>query len=170
MAPSLPSPIQPFFLSPLVWSPILPSDVRILSGRLDFDLTGVHFSLEKTTYIMVHLVDESDGNSECLSLIAVWYTDDGSAPTGGSMLTYPISKYLVSFDLSHAKKIELIKEMLANKNEQQAAKRLEPGEASRLVEMLDLVHLFLSSSLRHRCLTGSRFGKTMDRTMDRTVG
>ena len=88
---------------------------------------------------MVHQGDESDSSSECLSLTVVWYTDNKSAPAGGSVLTDPISRRLVSFDFSPARKIELIEEMLADRDEQQAAKDLELGEASRLVELLDLV-------------------------------
>ena len=51
----------------------------------------------------------------------------------------PISKRLVSSQLSPAEQIQLIKEMLADRGEQQAAKSLQPGDALRLVEFLDLV-------------------------------
>jgi hypothetical protein len=102
------------------------------------------FRQKKTTRIMVHQGDESDSSSECISLAAVWYTDNRSAPAGGSVLTDPISRRLVSFDFSPARKIELIEKMLADRDEQQAAKGLELGEASRLVELLDLVRLSLS--------------------------
>jgi hypothetical protein len=94
---------------------------------------------------MVYQADESDSSSKCLSLITVWCADDRSAATNGSAPTGPISKRLVSSDYNPARQIELIKEMLANRDEQQAAKGLEPEEASKFVEMLDLVRLFPSS-------------------------
>jgi hypothetical protein len=94
---------------------------------------------------MVYQADESDSSSQCLSLITVWCADDRSAATNGSAPTGSISKQLVSSDFSPVRQIELIKEMLANRDEQQAAKGLEPEEASKFVEMLDLVRLFLPS-------------------------
>jgi hypothetical protein len=104
---------------------------------------------------MVHQAHESDSSGECLSLITVWYADDGSVATSGSVPADPISKRLVSSDFSPARQVELIEKMLADKHEQQAARGLETREASRLVEMLDLVRLFLSPP-HHRCLTESR--------------
>jgi hypothetical protein len=89
--------------------------------------------------------DESDSSSECLSPIAVLYANDGSVPTGKTVLEDPTSKRLVSLDFSPARKIALIEEILADRNEQQASKDLEPGDALSLVELLDLVRLFLSS-------------------------
>ena len=50
-----------------------------------------------------------------------------------------ISKRLVSSQLSPAEQIQLVEEMLADKGEQQAAKGLKPDDASRLIELLDLV-------------------------------
>ena len=94
---------------------------------------------------MVYQVDESDNSSKYPSLITVWCADDGSAATNGSAPMGPISKRLVSSDYGPARQIELIREMLANRDEQQAAKCMEPEEASKFVEILDLVRLLLSS-------------------------
>ena len=63
------------------------------------------------------------------------------------MPTDPISKRLVSSDFSPTQQIKLIEEMLANRDEQQAVRGLVPDEASRLVEILDLVCIRLSSPL-----------------------
>jgi hypothetical protein len=109
---------------------------------------------QKITSIMFHQAYESDSSSRCLSPITVWCTDDGSVATSGSVPADPISKRLVSSYFSPAQQIELIREMLADRSEQQAARALEPEEASKFVEMLDLVRLF--SPPHHRCLTGSR--------------
>jgi hypothetical protein len=94
---------------------------------------------------MFHQAYESDSSSRCLSPITVWCTDDGSVATSGSVPADPISKRLVSSYFDPARQIELIKEMLANRDEQQAAKDLKPEEASKFVEVLDLVRLFPSS-------------------------
>jgi len=51
----------------------------------------------------------------------------------------PISKRLVSFQFTPAEKIQLIKEMLADRGEQEAARVLKPGDASKLIELLDSV-------------------------------
>ena len=97
------------------------------------------------TSIMVHQAYESDSSSRCLSLIKVWCTDGRSVATSGSVPADPIPKRLVSSSFDPARQIELIREMLADRGEQQAARALGPEEASKFVEMLDLVRLFLSS-------------------------
>ena len=101
----------------------------------------------------------SGRGSEYTLLIAVGYADDGSDPTRGSVLRDPISKRLVSesFQLSPAQQTHLIKEILADVTggEHQAAKYLEPGDASKFIEILDSVRLYLL--LSHQYLMGNRF-------------
>ena len=60
----------------------------------------------------------------------------------------PIPKRLVSFQFNADEQIRLIKEMLADRDEQRAGNDLEPGDALKLVELLDSVRSlsFLSAS------------------------
>ena len=53
----------------------------------------------------------------------------------------PISKRLATFQFAPAEEIQLIREMLANRGEQEAAKGLEPSDAANLIEFLDSVRL-----------------------------
>ena len=72
----------------------------------------------------------------------------------------PISKRLVSFQFTPAKQIQLIKEMLADRGGQEAAKVLERGDASKLIELLDSVCLPFSflviNALRPQVLRADR--------------
>lgn len=54
-----------------------------------------------------------------------------------------ISKHVVSHDLSHEDLVFLIKKLLDDKLEQDGAKNLEPGDATKFVELLDEVGLSL---------------------------
>ena len=53
----------------------------------------------------------------------------------------PISKRLASFQFTPTEQIQLIKDLLADRGEQEAARVLELGDASKLVELLDSVRL-----------------------------
>jgi hypothetical protein len=74
-----------------------------------------------------------------------------------------ISKRLISSDFSPAEQVKLIKGILADKDEQQAAKGLEPGGALKFVETLDLVCLLYSfpitNILREIDLENGRTGR-----------
>jgi len=89
-------------------------------------------------------------NSESILLIAV-----AAAIVNQILLAGPISKRLVSFQFTPADQIRLIKEVLADRSKQETAKVLEPGDASKLIELLDSVRPPSSFSC-HRCLRGSR--------------
>ena len=74
----------------------------------------------------------------------------------------PISKYLVSHELSLDDRTDHIRELLASRQEQEQAKTLEPGDASKFVELLDEVRSFILPPLNQppvsEILTrGSRF-------------
>jgi hypothetical protein len=62
----------------------------------------------------------------------------GSDPVEGRV---PISKDLVSHEFSPNDRIRHIKRLLANRAEQEDAKRLELGDAAKFVELLDEVSL-----------------------------
>ena len=64
-------------------------------------------------------------------------------------LAGPVSRRLVSFQFTPAEQIQLIKEMLADRDEQEAARDLVPGDASKLIELLDSVRSpsFLATNL-----------------------
>ena len=57
----------------------------------------------------------------------------------------PISKYLVSRELSFDERIGYIRKLLASKQEQEEAKNLKPNEASKFIELLDEVRSFVLS-------------------------
>lgn len=70
----------------------------------------------------------------------------------------PISKYLVSHELSLDDRTERIRELLASRQEQEQAKTLEPGDALKFVELLDEVRSFVHSLPQYlRSERGSRF-------------
>ncbi|KAF9643492.1 kinase-like protein [Thelephora ganbajun] len=62
-----------------------------------------------------------------------------SDPVQESVHKGPISKHLVSHALSLNDQVRYIKRLLANREEQQAAKSLEPGDGVRFIELLDWV-------------------------------
>ena len=92
---------------------------------------------------MNHREGGSRRGSECTLLITVGYTDDVVAPVRRSTPSDPICKRLASSQIRPEEQVRLIKNMLADRGEQQAAKDLEPGDALKLVEFLDLVRLFV---------------------------
>ena len=57
----------------------------------------------------------------------------------------PISKYLVSHELSLDDRTKRIRELLASRQEQEQAKTLEPDDALKFVELLDEVRSFILS-------------------------
>jgi len=76
---------------------------------------------------------------------------------GQILLAGPISKRLISFQFTPAEQIQLIKAMLTDRNEQEAARGLESGDWPKLVELLDSVRSLPASFPRHHHLTGNRF-------------
>ena len=87
----------------------------------------------------------SSRNSEHAFVVTIRYANDAVEYLRGSALSDPICKRLVSSQLNSTDQIRLINEVLVDKGEQQAAKDLEPGDALKLVELLDLVRLFFPS-------------------------
>jgi len=73
-------------------------------------------------------------NSECELPIVM-----AAAIVNRILLAGPISKRLVYFQFTRAEQIQLIEAMLADRSEQEVAKVLGPGDASKLIELLDLV-------------------------------
>jgi len=104
------------------------------------------------------MVDQGGGSGregECALLIMV-----GCMTVKQILSAVPISKRLVSFQFTPAEQIQLIKEMLADRGEQEAARALKPGDASKLIELLDLVcppSSFLATNSSRQ--TGSESGQ-----------
>ena len=88
------------------------------------------------------MADQEGGlgqNSECALLTTV-----ATLMMNQLLLAGPISR-LVSFQFAPTEQIKLIKEMLADRGEQEMARVLQPGDASKLIELLDSVRLLPSS-------------------------
>ena len=89
----------------------------------------------------------SSRNSEYALLFRVGCrTDEGPDLVKEPTLKGPISVYLVSHELSLDDRAKWVKRLLVSQEEQESAKRLEPANASKFVELLDQVH-FPSSQL-----------------------
>lgn len=67
-------------------------------------------------------------------------------PAKSPALEVPISKHLVSHELDPKDRAKYIGRLLKSREEQEGARQLEEGEASRFIELLDQVCYFSSQS------------------------
>jgi len=85
------------------------------------------------------------------------------------LLAGPIPKRLVSFQFTPTEQIQLIKEMLADRDKPGTARNLGPDDASKFIEILDSVRATsfpLINALRE---TGSEWTGRIDSTYVRSV-
>ena len=88
---------------------------------------------------MSHQGGVSTLSSEYGLLIRIGQADGRSDPAQGPTPEIPISKYLVSHELSSDDLVKSVRKLLASKEGQEGAKSLEPGDVSRFVELIDQV-------------------------------
>lgn len=82
---------------------------------------------------------KSSSISEHAATINLRLVDGWLGPVQGTIPKGSISKHLVSHNLTPPEKAQCIQRLLASKEEQRETMNLEPGDALRLVELLDEV-------------------------------